>query len=47
MNLQKRIEILLRLRDYLSANTEDWQAVKQTASPQWLVYSRVHRFSSK
>ncbi len=32
MNLQKRIEILLRLRDYLSANTEDWQAVKQTAS---------------
>ena len=31
MNLQKRIEILLRLRDYLSANTEDWQAVKQTA----------------
>lgn len=31
MNLQKRIEILIRLRDYLSANTEDWQAVKQTA----------------
>jgi len=32
MNLQKRIEILLRLRDYLSANTEDWDAVKHTAS---------------
>ena len=32
MNLQNRIEILLRLRDYLSANNEEWQAVKYTAS---------------
>jgi len=32
MNLQNRIEILLRLRNYLSANNEEWQAVKHTAS---------------
>ncbi len=32
MKLQKRIEILLRLRGYLSANNEEWQAVKHSAS---------------
>ena len=32
MKLQNRIEILLRLRDYLSANNEEWQAVKHSAS---------------
>jgi len=32
MKLQNRIELLLRLKDYLSANSEDWQAVKHTAS---------------
>ncbi len=32
MKLQNRIEILLRLRGYLSANNDELQAVKQTAS---------------
>jgi len=32
MKLQNRIEILLRLRGYLSANNEEWQAVKHAAS---------------
>jgi hypothetical protein len=32
MNLQKRIEILLRLKEYLLANSAEWQAVKHTAS---------------
>lgn len=32
MNLQKRIEILLRLRDYLLTNNEEWQQIKTKAS---------------
>ena len=32
MNLQKRIEILLRLRDYLLTNDEDWQQIKSKSS---------------
>ena len=32
MKLQKRIEILLRLKEYLEADTEEWKSVKNTAS---------------
>lgn len=32
MNLQKRIEILQKLREYLLADTEEWQQVKTKAS---------------
>ncbi|MBK7123431.1 MAG: acyl-CoA reductase [Chitinophagaceae bacterium] len=32
MNLQKRIEILLRLRDYLLTNDEEWQQIKSKSS---------------
>lgn len=31
MKLQNRIEILLRLKEYLEQNSEEWQSVKQTA----------------
>lgn len=32
MNLQKRIELLLRLRDYLLTNDADWQEIKTRAA---------------
>ncbi|MBK8496325.1 MAG: acyl-CoA reductase [Chitinophagaceae bacterium] len=32
MNLQKRIEILLRLRDYLITNDQEWQQIKLKSS---------------
>ncbi|MBK8610393.1 MAG: acyl-CoA reductase [Chitinophagaceae bacterium] len=32
MNLQKRIELLLRLQEYLLAETEEWQIIKTKAS---------------
>ena len=32
MNLQKRIEILLRLRDYLLTNDQEWQQIKLKSS---------------
>ncbi len=31
MKLQKRIELLLQLREYLIADTEEWQSIKHTA----------------
>lgn len=34
MNLQKRVQILLQLKDYLQQNTEVWQEVKQEAERQ-------------
>ncbi|MEP7145278.1 MAG: acyl-CoA reductase [Ferruginibacter sp.] len=32
MKLQKRIEILLRLKEYLAAESEEWKSIKHTAS---------------
>jgi hypothetical protein len=43
MNLQKRIEILQRLREYLLTNNEEWQQVKTKASFQngWFTESFI------
>jgi hypothetical protein len=34
MKLQKRIELLLRLKEYLAADSEEWKSIKHTASIQ-------------